>query len=100
MMMKLGDMKLSQIRKLSECYWVQHPLKLGGTKETNNMKYNNACIYQLDNENIQYGMKHYMLYDENHIFTTLQEAIEYCEEYKWNYTLVKNYQYKQKMENI
>lgn len=98
--MKLSELKLSQIRKLTECYWVKHPFKLGGTKETNNTQYVNSSIYQMDNENIQYGLKHYMLYDEEHIFTTLQEAIDYCKEHKWNYSLIKNYQYKQEMENI
>ena len=50
--MKLANLKLYQIRKLPECYWVQHPMQLGGTKETNNAKYINATIFQLNNENI------------------------------------------------
>ncbi len=97
--MKLKDMKLSQIRKLSECYWVQHPMQLYGTKETNNAKYNNAAIFQLNNENILYGMKHFMLYDEDHIFTTIDEAINYCKEYGWNYSITENYNYKGDIDN-
>ena len=92
--MKLANLKLYQIRKLLECYWVQHPMQLGGTKETNNAKYINATIFQLNNENILYGMKHYMLYDEDHIFTVLQEAIDYCMENGWVYDLKENYNYK------
>ena len=44
-------------------------------------------------------MKHFMLYDEDHIFTTIDEAINYCKEYGWNYSITKNYNYKGDIDN-
>lgn len=40
-----------------------------------------------------------MLYDEDHIFTTIDEAINYCKEYGWNYSITKNYNYKGDIDN-
>lgn len=93
--MKLSELKISQIKKLNKAYYVKFPLNIGSAQS--NKKEKTAFILELDNENIVWGCSHFMLYDDERIFTTLEEAIDFCKNFGYkDYKLFENYSLKEK----
>lgn len=88
--MKLSQLKISQIKKLDKAYYVKFPLKFCASENSKGK----ASILELDNENIVWGCSHFMLYDDERIFTTLEEAQNYCNNYGYEYIINNNFRLK------
>ena len=83
----LKDLKLSVIRKLKDVYYVKNPIKI--KEDQLNVK-----IIHFNREEFQYYTKHYfLLADDERLFTSLDEAIEYCNNNNYQYDIVKCKQY-------
>lgn len=92
--MKLSELRVSQIKKLDKAYYVKFPLQLC-SKQSDEKGL--AFILEIDNDNIVWGCSHFMLYDDWRIFTTIDEAIEFCKDFGYkDYKIFENYDLKGK----
>lgn len=79
----LKDLKLSVIRKLKEAYYVKNPIQINNNQNT-------VKIIHFEKDELQRYIKHYfLLTDEERLFTTLDEAIDYCNQFDYAYDVVE-----------
>ena len=80
----LEDLKLSTIKKLKEVYYVKHKISLNKSIQ------NKASIVHFNKKDFLYNIKHcFLLSDSFRLFTTVDEAIDYCINNNYEYEIVE-----------